>query len=962
MTKHTIELQPGTQPSNMQPYRLPPSKKTIVDKQLDEMLEAGQIAPSRSPWASPIVLSPKKDGSLRFYVDYRKLNASTIRTAYPMPRVDDTLDSLRAAQYISTLDLRSGYWQVEIDPDSRDKTAFITHRGLYEFLVMPFGLSNAPATFQRLMDIVLAGIKWQSCLVYIDDIIVFSPTFEQHIHDLSTVFDRPANAGLTLKASKCDFCRRELKYLGHLITADGIKPDLGLVASVQLFPQPTKIKDIQSFLGLTGYYRKFIKDYAKMAEPLISQLRSQQKSKRPLNHIEWSDKCTKAFEELKTALTQAPILQTPNFTEPFILEIDACDYGLGAILSQEYDNQLFVIAYASRTQTAAERNYFPTEKEALAIYWATKHFRPYLEGTMIYIRSDCRALQWLLDTKDSSGRLARWAISLSAFNIVDIKYKPGKINTNCDTLSRYPLSPHLTLLNTTSSPPLLNLWDNCTLLDDIRTEQYNDARLKPIVDILSNPTHPLHHKFHPPFTLINGILYRYRSPSNNTHQRLAGMQHLLVIPKSLQSQILSWTHDHPTAGHGGREKTLYRLTNRVYWNTMRQDLIQYIRSCPSCQKYKYINHSLNSPLQMHIVQEPWRTIGVDIMGPFPVTQRQKQYLLVVVDYFTRWVELFPLRTTTCSDIAHILVDEIICRWGCPTYILSDNGPQFVSELFTNICSSLGIRNKTTSNYHPQTNMTERMNRNLKPMIAQYAQENAHSWDRHLSKLALSIRTSVNETTGDTPAYLNFGRDPKLPLDLLITNPDNNEPLLPTSISTEVDTYKQYLRKDLLTAHRIAQEHNEVRKMQQKNKYDQHSSNRSFKEGQLVWVSIPSVLKHGKLDPLYQGPCSIVQVLSPSSFIIHRLSDGVNLGATNIDRLKLFYSPNRQRDTLQRNTNGPHSVTPLQPLMSVNVNVVNNTTAPHTPLNNNLAPPPSLIHSQRYQRPVRTRKQPNRLNL
>ncbi|CAF4826834.1 unnamed protein product, partial [Rotaria magnacalcarata] len=314
------------------------------------MLEVGQIAPSRSPWASPIVLSPKKDGSLRFCVDYRKLNASTIRTAYPRPRVDDTLDSLREAKYISTLDLRSGYWQVEIDPDSRDKTAFITHRGLYEFLVTPFGLSNAPATFQRLMDTVLAGIKWQSCLVYIDDIIVFAPTSEQHVHDLSIVFDRLTNAGLTLNASKCDFCRRELKYIGHLITADGIKPDPGLVASVQLFPQTTKIKDIQSFLGLTGCYRKFIKDYAKMAEPLISQLRSQQKSKRPLNHIEWSDKCTKAFEELKTALTQVPILQTPNFNEAFILEIDACDYGLGAILIQEYDNQQFVIAYASRTQ------------------------------------------------------------------------------------------------------------------------------------------------------------------------------------------------------------------------------------------------------------------------------------------------------------------------------------------------------------------------------------------------------------------------------------------------------------------------------------------------------------------------------------------------------------------------------------------------------------------------------------
>ncbi|CAF1654656.1 unnamed protein product [Rotaria magnacalcarata] len=663
------------------------------------MLQAGHISPSRSPWAAPIVLSPKKDGSLRFCVDYRKLNANTIRTAYPMPRVDDTLDSLCQAKYISTLDLRSGYWQVELDPDSRDKTAFITHRGLYEFRVMPFGLSNAPATFQCLMDVVLAGLKWQSCLVYIDDIVVFSPTFEQHLRDLSTIFDRLANAGLTLKASKCDFCRKELKYLGHLITPDGIKPDPGL--------------------------------------------------------------------------TQAPLLQAPNFNEPFILETDASDYGLGAILTQEFENQKFVIAYASRTQTAAERNYFPTEKEALAIFWATKHFRPYLEGTTIYIRSDCRALQWLLNTKDLSGRLARWAISLSAFNIVDI---------------------------------------NCHL----------------------------------------------------------------------------------------------------------------------CQQYKYDNRTLTASLQMHIVHEPWHTIGVDIMGPFPVTQRQKQYLLVVVDYFTRWVELFPLRTTISSHIADILVDEIICRWGCPTYILSDNGPQFVSELFTHICSSLGIQTKNTSNYHPQTNMTERVNRNLKPMIAQYAQENTHSWDRHLSKLALSIRTSINETTGETPAYLNFGRDPKLPIDLLLTEP--------------------------------TQEHNEVRKLQQKTKYDQHSSHRSFKEGHLVWVSIPSPLKHGKLDPQYQGPCRIIQVLSPTSFIIHRLSDGVNLGATNIDRIKPFYSPNMTHTTTQTGINRHQSAAPIQPLMSVNVDNVNNLPTPHIPPNNHSLPLSSTPLPHRYQHPVRIRKQPNRLNL
>ncbi|CAF1350808.1 unnamed protein product [Rotaria sp. Silwood1] len=563
LVKHVIELQPGTQSANTQPYRLPPSKKAIVDQQLEEMLQAGHITPSHSPWASPIVLSPKKDGTLRFCVDYRKLNANTIHTAYPMPQVDDTLDSLREAKFIFTLDLRSGYWQVEIDSESRNKTAFITHRGLYEFLVMPFGLSNAPATFQRLMDLILAGIKWQSCLVYIDDIVVFSSTFEQHLKDLSSVFDRLKTAGLTLKASKCDFCRKELKYLGHIITPDGIKPDPGLIDSVKRFPQPTRLKDIQSFLGLTGYYRKFIKDYAKISEPLLAKIRSHQKSKCPPNNMEWSVECTVAFERLKTALTQAPLLRAPNFNEPFILETDACDYGLGAVLTQEYDNKKFVIAYASRTQTAAERNYFPTEKEALAIYWATKHFRPYLEGTKIYIRSDCRALQWLLETKDSSGRLARWAISLSAFNIVSIKYKPGKTNTNSDSLSRYPL-PNLAVLNGTTPTSTLNFWDNCTLLENIRIEQYKDPHLHIIIDKLSGLSHPFINNPYPSFTLINGILYKCRSPSKNIYQRSVGLPHLLVIPKPMQQELLSWTHDHSTAGHSGREKTLYRLSSRVY--------------------------------------------------------------------------------------------------------------------------------------------------------------------------------------------------------------------------------------------------------------------------------------------------------------------------------------------------------------------------------------------------------------
>ncbi|CAF1476348.1 unnamed protein product [Didymodactylos carnosus] len=387
-----------------------------------------------APWAAPVVLAPKKDGTLRFCVDYRKLNVLTVKDAYPIPRVDDTLDSLQQAKFVSTLDLRSGYWQVEMDPESRAKIAFVTPRGLFEFNVMPFGLCNAPATFQRLMDIVLAGLKWQSCLVYIDDIIIFSPTFEQHLLDLEAVFLRLKEANLTLKASKCEFCRKELKYLGHLITPDGIKPDPSLVSAVQRFPPPQKIKDLQSFLGLTGYYRRFVKNYAKIAEPLLVQLR-----KNPSRSFFWDSDCQAAFCLLKDKLTHAPIMNVPNFCHPFILEVDACDYGLGAILVQEYDQHKYVIAYASRTLTPAERKYGATEKEALAIVWATKHFRPYIEGVHVTVRSDCKALQWLKNFKDSTGRLARWALKLDAFDLT-IEHRSGKTNENADALSRYPVS------------------------------------------------------------------------------------------------------------------------------------------------------------------------------------------------------------------------------------------------------------------------------------------------------------------------------------------------------------------------------------------------------------------------------------------------------------------------------------------------------------------------------------------
>ncbi len=918
MMRHQIKLIPESKPINSPPYRYAPAKRQVIEQNLKEMKEEGIIVPSKSPWASPVVLAPKKDGTIRFCVDYRKLNSITIRDAYPIPRIDDTLDALQEAKFVSTLDLRSGYWQVEMEKESKEKTAFITHKGLYEFNVMPYGLTNAPATFQRLMDIVLAGLKWQCCLVYIDDVVIYSPTFDQHLNDLKEVFQTLREANLTLKASKCYFCRREMKYLGHVITQDGIKPDPSLTQAVSDFPQPQTIKDVQSFLGLSGYYRRFIKDYAKIAEPLINQLR---KLKEKNNHLNWTVECTVAFEALKKRLTNAPIMSTPNFKESFILELDACEYGLGAVLAQEYDKKKFVIAYASRTLSPPERNYSATEREALAIVWATQHFRPYLEGTKVLIRSDCKALQWLKNAKDVSGRLARWAMKLSAFQIESIQYRPGTANANADSLSRNPLTTTSSLDNQTlewketkenviskekdmkrSSKPydvsaldtIINVWENTNILDNVKNEQLADPSLNRIIQQLKANSSPEFNDRRQPFVLINDILYKIKNSNRHYNQRVLGNKHLLVIPKTMQNKILKWAHDHPTGGHAGQQKTLFRLSSRVYWASMRKDIYKHVAACVECQRFKYNNIPTATPMQLHEVLEPWHTIGIDLMGPFPSTARQKRFLLVIVDYFTRWIEVFPMRVTTSIEIAEVLINQVFTRYGLPRYILSDNGPQFVSNLFDEFCRLMAIKRKFTANYHPQTNMTERVNRTLKPLIAIFAQEHPHSWDKEIQKLALAIRTSVNETTGEIPAFLMFGRDPIIPLDLIIGDPIQDLP--PVNAEQEqIQGYKYNLMNNLRVAFNTVREHPEVEKLSQKMKYDRHTTQREFEEGDLVWVATTAAQigensTRGKLQPSYQGPCRITEKLAPSTFIVKRISNNVNLGATNADRLKLYYEP------------------------------------------------------------------------
>ena len=529
--------------------------KDTIDKEVTKMLQQGIVQPSTSPWSSPVVMVKKRDGTWRFCIDYRKLNAVTHQDAYPLPRIDETLDSLAGSTYFTTLDLAAGYWQVGIEECDKEKTAFSTRRGHFEFNVMPFGLTNAPATFQCLMECVLAGLTGEQCLIYLDDIIVFSSTFDEHLQRLANVFAALRGAGLKLKPSKCFFAQKEVHYLGYVISTAGVSPDPAKTEVVSSYPIPTDSKQLRQFLGLANYYRRFVPDYSKIAEPLHKLLRKGAT-------YNWNTACHEAFTELKHRLVTPPVLTYPDFKLPFLLYTDASDFALGAVLSQVQDGKERVVSYWSRQLTKPERGYSTTEREALAAVSAVKEFYPYLYGCSFKLITDHNPLTSLKGLKDIGGRLTRWMLFLQQFNF-QFEYKPGKCLDNVDTLSRI-----------TSIIP-----ESSATFESISEAQLKDDQLAPIVKALSDGT-SFPSKVAPGLRqafLRNGVLYRQFRQSS-----MSPMTAQLVVPNSMKDVVLNQLHDQ--AGHLGVHKTTEKVKERFYWPGCEQDIENWVHACQPCQK------------------------------------------------------------------------------------------------------------------------------------------------------------------------------------------------------------------------------------------------------------------------------------------------------------------------------------------------------------------------------------------
>jgi hypothetical protein len=781
--QHRINIAPNSRHVQSQPYVLGPAERKIESDQVDDMLRAGVIEPSSSPWSSPVVLVRKKDGSIRFCIDYRRLNKVTVRDMYPLPRLDHTLDSLAGMVWFSTMDCVSGYWQILMHPDDVEKTAFATHRGLFQFKVMPFGLVNAPMTFQRAMDVILSGLKYELCLVYLDDIIVFSRTWEEHLTNLRTVLDRIKSAGIYLKPAKCQFARRSITFLGHIVSADGVSMTTEKVKAVADFPAPKKQEDIRTFLGMVNFYRPFIRNIAALQQPLTALL------KDSVAWV-WGPEQQASFDAIKLALTSEPILGLPDYSKPFILATDASGTGIGAVLSQVNDSgSERVISYFSKPLKPAEKNYSITELEALAMVKAIEHFRPYLYGRKFTVITDHQALVYLHTNRQPTGRLARWQAALMDYDY-DVVFRAGSKHGHADALSRFPVA--------TISSDLVSPWP--WTRDQVIDAQDQDPSINFIKDFVMYDTFPKEHlqrfqvlMYKKEWLVEDGVLYRLVD-----NPITASTIRQLVVPAPLRKLVLEHSHNSLLGGHYGFSKMFYRIRNDFYWPGMAKDVRDYVRTCVSCNSRKMPLEKQIGDLQPLQSTEPFDIIGIDLIGPLKTTKEGYKYILVIQDLFSKWVEAFPIRSKTAEEVADVLLREVVCRFGAPRQILSDNGKEFLNELLTAVCKVIGSVKIFTAPYRPQTDgQVERFNKTLATTISHFTNEQMNNWNQFIPFACFAYRITRQSSTHTSPFEILFGRIARSPL--------LNGILTPEDLNIKPDSYAHEISKQFLSAYDIVRQ-------------------------------------------------------------------------------------------------------------------------------------------------------------
>ena len=846
--EHQIDLIPGASLPNRTPYRTNPEETKEIQRQVQELLDKGYVRESLSPCAVPVLLVPKKDGSWRMCVDCRAINNITIRYRHPIPRLDDMLDELSGSIVFSKIDLRSGYHQIRMKLGDEWKTAFKTKFGLYEWLVMPFGLTNAPSTFMRLMNEVLRAFIGRFVVVYFDDILIYSKSLEDHLDHLRAVLDALRDARLFGNLEKCTFCTDRVSFLGYVVTPQGIQVDQAKVEAIHSWPVPTTVTQVRSFLGLAGFYRRFVKNFSTIAAPLHELTKKG-------TTFTWAAAQQDAFSVLKDKLTHAPLLQLPDFNKTFELECDASGIGLGGVLLQDGKP----VAYFSEKLSGPSLNYSTYDKELLALVRTLETWQHYLWPKEFVIHSDHESLKHIRSQAKLNRRHAKWVEFIESFPYV-IKHKKGKENVIADALSRrYTMLSQL----------------DCKIfgLETIKAQYAHDDDFK---DVLLNCKEG---KTWNKFVLTDGFIFRANK--------------LCIPASSVRLLLLQEAHGGGLMGHFGVKKTEDILADHFFWPKMRRDVERFVARCTTCQKAKSrLNpHGLYIPLP--VPNAPWEDISMDFVLGLPRTKKGRDSVFVVVDRFSKMAHFIPChKTDDATHVADLFFREIVRLHGVPNTIVSDRDAKFLSHFWRTLWAKLGTKLLFSTTCHPQTDgQTEVVNRTLSTMLRAILKKNIKMWEECLPHVEFAYNRSQHSTTKKSPFEIVYGFVPRAPIDLLP---------LPTSERLNFDAKQR--GELMLKMHETTKENIETMNAKYKLAGSRGKKHVTFEPGDLVWLHLRKDrfpdLRKSKLLPRADGPFKVVAKINDNAYKLELPADFGVSPTFNIADLKPYLG---EEDELESRT-------------------------------------------------------------